>query len=86
MMALPLVLQLAIFVSHVTCNGNTAFKSSEFECRFQSVNSSIDHPTLNRHKNFSEEEFNLTQIEGRCFLFCATQKYSSEVLIMCTHA
>ena len=73
MMALLEFLIPAVFMS-LTCYGNTVTQTSELECRLPD-NSSIDHV----HTNLSEEEFDLLQIEGRCFLFCTTEKYSSEV-------
>ena len=53
------------------------------ECRIP-VNSSIA-ASLNVYVNLSEEEFDLLQIEGQCFLFCVTltrDKYSTEVSSM----
>ena len=51
------------------------------ECRIPD-NSSIA-ASLNVHVNLSEEEFDLLQIEGQCFLFCVTHdKYSTEVSSM----
>ena len=70
------LLILTVYLS-ITCNGNIASETSGFECRIPD-NSSIDYP-INVHVNLSEEEFDLLQIEGRCFLFCATEKYSNEV-------
>ena len=65
----------AVFMSKlIVCHGNTVTHTSELECRLPD-NSSIDHV----HTNLSEEEFDLLQIEGRCFLFCTTEKYISEV-------
>ena len=49
------------------------------ECRVPDNYSSIDRV----HTNLTEGEFDLLQIEGRCFLFCTTdpETYSSEVNI-----
>ena len=75
------LLMLAVFVSN-TYNGNSASETSEFECRIPD-NSSIDH-SMNVHLDLSEGEFELLQIEGRCFLFCTTEEeYSNEVNSKC---
>ena len=70
------ILMLAAFVS-ITCYGNAASKTSEFECKLPD-NSSMDH-SMNVHVNLSEGELEILQIEGRCFLSCATEIYSNEV-------
>ena len=74
MVAILELLMLAFFTS-ITCNGNAVTQTSEFECRIPD-NSSIDD-SMNVHVNLSEEEFELLQIEGRCFLLCATKVYST---------
>lgn len=57
------------------CYGNTLVvtQTSEFECSLHN-NSSVDQP-MNVHMNLSEEEYDLLQIEGRCFLLCVTDIY-----------
>ena len=54
------------------CYGNTLVvtQTSEFECSLHN-NSSVDQP-MNVYMNLSEEEYDLLQIEGRCFLLCVT--------------
>ena len=76
------LLLLAVFISVTTRRYGTAViqTSDGFtECRVPDNNSSINHV----HTNLTEEEFNLLQIEGHCFLFCTTDRhpetYSSEV-------
>ena len=77
-MAIFELLMLAFFMS-ITCNGNAVTQTSEFKCRIPD-SSSIDD-SMNVHVNQSEEEFELLQIEGRCFLYCAKAIYSNEVNI-----
>ena len=74
------LLLLAIYISVTTCYATTVIQASDgfTECRIPD-NSSINHV----HTNLTEEEFDLLQIEGHCFLFCTTDQhletYSSEV-------
>ena len=72
-MAVLETLKLTVFMS-ITCYENTVTHASEIECRFPD-----DPPIDHVHTNLSEGEFDLLQIEGRCFLFCTTERYSSEV-------
>ena len=74
------LLLLAIYISVTTRYATAVIQASDgfTECRIPD-NSSINHV----HTNLTEEELDVLQIEGHCFLFCTTDRhletYSSEV-------
>ena len=65
---------LAVIVS--TYGGLAVSSPFLLECRIPQ-NSSLDSVTV---RNLTQEEREQLEIEGRCFLACATERYSNEVI------